>query len=169
MPFSAPCPGRLREGCHRRGTCTYLCPTCHCFEIKDTEENEIVRAAVLGTVACIPALPCTPAATIPAAKAGALPQRALHKYVYLPQNRLYRITGCGRCIRYCPGGLNIKNAVADIQKQRGSTGCLTKTDLPVRATILDVSRRPPPTRRTSNLYAEIGYPAFLPAGPSSWK
>lgn len=116
MPWDA-----YAEGCIGCGTCTYLCPTCHCFEIKDTEENEIVSRRRLWDSCMYPRFTLHAGGHNPrAAKPERFRQRVLHKYVYLPQNYGFTAcTGCGRCIRYCPGGLNIKNAVADIQKRTG--------------------------------------------------
>jgi succinate dehydrogenase/fumarate reductase-like Fe-S protein len=49
-------------------------------------------------------------------------QRVMHKYVYIPKNfGLTACTGCGRCIRSCPGGINIRKAVEDINARLAKT------------------------------------------------
>jgi len=42
-------------------------------------------------------------------KAERFRQRVLHKYVYVPKNTgAIACTGCGRCIRSCPAGMDIR-------------------------------------------------------------
>lgn len=44
-------------------------------------------------------------------------QRVLHKYLYLKQNHgLTGCTGCGRCLRSCPAGMNIKIIISKIME-----------------------------------------------------
>jgi ferredoxin len=108
-------------GCIGCGTCTYLCPTCHCFEIKDTEVDGEVTRRRLWDSCMYPRFTLHAGGHNPrATKRERFRQRVLHKYVYIPENYgLTACTGCGRCIRSCPGGLNIKNTVADIMKRTG--------------------------------------------------
>ena len=46
-------------------------------------------------------------------------QRVLHKYKYVPDNfeGYVACTGCGRCIRECPVGINIKDIVKKIMEE----------------------------------------------------
>jgi ferredoxin len=44
-------------------------------------------------------------------------QRILHKYLYVKKNTgLTACTGCGRCIRSCPVGMNIKKVVEGVME-----------------------------------------------------
>jgi len=44
-------------------------------------------------------------------------QRILHKYLYVNKNFGYvACTGCGRCIRSCPTGMNIRKVVESIME-----------------------------------------------------
>jgi ferredoxin len=41
----------------------------------------------------------------------------LHKYLYVRQNTgLIACTGCGRCVRSCPVGINIKSVVESLME-----------------------------------------------------
>jgi len=104
-------------GCLGCGICTYICPTCHCFALRDAEEHgDITRTRVWDS--CM-----YPNFTLHASghnprggKAERFRQRVLHKYLYIPENfGTTACTGCGRCVRSCPGGLNIRRTVEDIK------------------------------------------------------
>jgi ferredoxin len=41
----------------------------------------------------------------------------LHKYLYVMQNTgLIACTGCGRCVRSCPVGINIKSVAESLME-----------------------------------------------------
>jgi sulfhydrogenase subunit beta (sulfur reductase) len=109
------------EGCIGCGTCTYICPTCHCFEFKDTEVNGAVSRYRCWDSCMYPKFTLHASGHNPrSTKAERFRQRVMHKYVYLPKNvGLTACTGCGRCIRSCPGGINIRKAVEDINARTG--------------------------------------------------
>jgi len=107
---------KATEICQGCGMCTFICPSCHCFDIKDvTEKGETRRYRCWDS--CI-----YPKFTLHAS--GHNPretvkerfrQRVLHKYLYINKNFGYTAcTGCGRCIRSCPAGMNIKKVVESI-------------------------------------------------------
>ena len=52
------------EGCIGCGTCTYLCPTCHCFNLRDAEDKGIVTRTRVWDSCMYRSLPCMPADTI---------------------------------------------------------------------------------------------------------
>ena len=107
----------VTETCKGCGICTYLCPTCYCFDFRDvTEQGEAKRYKCWDS--CM-----YPKFTLHAS--GHNPrenryeryrQRVLHKYKYVPNNFDGHIacTGCARCVRSCPVGINIHNIVARI-------------------------------------------------------
>ena len=104
---------RISEKCIACGTCTYICPTCHCFDFKDVvEKGEAVRYKCWDS--CM-----YPKFTVHASghnprssKKERYRQRIMHKYHYVRKNFGYiACTGCGRCIRSCPAGMNIKSVV----------------------------------------------------------
>ncbi len=114
MPWEA-----YTEGCIGCGTCTYLCPTCHCFNLKDTEVKGVATRTRIWDSCMYPKFTLHAGGHNPRTKKyERFRQRVLHKYLYIPENYgCTACTGCGRCIRSCPGGLNIMNTVADIKKR----------------------------------------------------
>jgi len=104
------------EGCLGCGTCTYICPTCHCFEFKDVEKDGSVTRYRCWDSCMYPKFTLHASGHNPrATKKERFRQRVLHKYVYIPKNFGYTAcTGCGRCVRACPGGVSIRKAVKDI-------------------------------------------------------
>ena len=104
------------ETCQGCGMCTFICPTCHCFMFKDVDE---------GTAACryrnwdscmFPKFTLHASGHNPrTAKHERYRQRIAHKYLYVRQNfGSIACTGCGRCVRSCPAGMNIKAIVEGI-------------------------------------------------------
>ncbi len=98
--------------CLRCGICTYLCPTCHCFDISDEVKN---AGAVQGErvrtwdTCQFPDFTMHSSGHNPRSdKASRLRQRIFHKFQYFVENhKTYQCTGCGRCISLCPVGIDI--------------------------------------------------------------
>lgn len=102
--------------CISCGACTYLCPTCYCFNMTD-EYAGLNGTRLRNWDACM-----TPLFTIEASghnprtgKAGRLKNRVGHKFSYYPRLHAARIAcvGCGRCIKSCPSGVDIRRIVTD--------------------------------------------------------
>ncbi|MGQ9582356.1 MAG: 4Fe-4S dicluster domain-containing protein [Thermoplasmatota archaeon] len=104
----------LSSACVSCGICTYLCPTCHCFDIVDVPADEFSGRRVRTWDTCqFPEFTGETSAHNPRRdRAARQRQRVLHKFLYFWQNhRMVMCTGCGRCIRYCPVDINIAEAV----------------------------------------------------------
>ena len=110
---------KYAEGCFGCGTCTFICPTCHCFNLRDSEKGGIVTRTRVWDSCMYPKFTLHAGGHNPRTKKyERFRQRVLHKYLYIPENYgCTACTGCGRCIRSCPGGLNIRNTVADIMSR----------------------------------------------------
>ena len=104
------------ESCLECGICTYICPTCHCFEFRDVEDCGVTCRNRCWDSCMYPSFTLHASGHNPrATQRERFRQRVLHKYMYVPKNcSVIACTGCGRCIRACPGGLNILRAVQDI-------------------------------------------------------
>lgn len=98
----------VSKPCISCGVCTFLCPTCHCFDLVD-EERKRLR--------CYDS--CSfPDFTLEASGVNPRPtkkeryrQRVYHKFDYFKKNFGENLcVGCGRCIRHCP----VKIDIADI-------------------------------------------------------
>jgi len=101
----------ISQACIECGTCSYLCPTCHCFDI--TDEIRGGRGRRVRTWDCC----AYPLFTLHASGHNPRPssrerwrQRIMHKFRYAVENhdRLFCV-GCGRCIRHCPAGMDLRN------------------------------------------------------------
>ena len=110
--FDSPFWDEESMSCIRCGICTYLCPTCHCFDMND----EVVSSAPLKGKRVRTWDTCQfPDFTMHSSghnprpdKASRLRQRLLHKFQYFVEvYGKYQCTGCGRCISLCPVGIDI--------------------------------------------------------------
>ncbi len=98
--------------CLRCGICTYMCPTCHCFDINDevTSHAPLRGERVRTWDTCqFPNFTMHSSGHNPRPdKASRLRQRIMHKFRYFVENyQNYQCTGCGRCISKCPVGIDI--------------------------------------------------------------
>ena len=103
------------QGC---GLCTYICPTCHCFEFKDVMQGETADRFRCWDSCMYPRFTLHASGHNPrATKPERYRQRVLHKYLYVRKNTgLTACTGCGRCLRSCPVSMNIKNVVKSLME-----------------------------------------------------
>jgi ferredoxin len=112
---------RVAMKCIGCGICTYLCPTCHCFDIQDEATlSEGARIRVWDT--CM-----NPEYTLQAsgynprpARMNRVRNRIYHKYNYYPKNfGVIACVGCGRCIDNCPVNIDVIDVVARAMEVRG--------------------------------------------------
>jgi sulfhydrogenase subunit beta (sulfur reductase) len=110
---------RISETCIGCGTCTYICPTCHCFEFRDVAENGASSRYRCWDSCMYPKFTLHTSGHNPRpTKKERYRQRIMHKYVYVKHNFGYTAcTGCGRCVRSCPAGINIKSVVKKIVEE----------------------------------------------------
>lgn len=107
---------RLYRRCIGCGTCTFLCPTCHCFDLQEYAAGN-----------CGERIRCWDAcmfADFTQMAGGHNPrpsqkervrQRFMHKLNYFPhQHGDYACVGCGRCVRKCPVNLDILEVIREI-------------------------------------------------------
>ena len=109
---------RVSESCMSCGVCTYVCPTCHCFEFKDVRQNGVAERYRCWDSCMYPKFTLHASGHNPRpTKKERYRQRVLHKYLYLKENfGLIGCSGCGRCIRSCPAGMNIRAIVKGIME-----------------------------------------------------
>lgn len=100
--------------CVSCGACTYLCPTCYCFNITDEACGmEGVRLRTwdncMSNLFTMEASGHNPRPS----KANRLKNRVGHKFSYYPSIHGGNIAcvGCGRCIRSCPVSVDIRSIV----------------------------------------------------------
>ena len=118
--FNAPEWKDLYQACLGCGTCTFVCPTCQCFNISD-EGDPLEGRRLRSWDNCMSPLFTREASghNPRTAKALRMRNRVSHKYWYAPDysDGRFACTGCGRCIKQCPVSLDIReivlNAIAD--------------------------------------------------------
>jgi len=94
---------KVAAKCISCGICTFLCPTCYCFDIND----ELVKkqgARFRNWDSCaFPIYTKMPMENPREGKWRRVRQKVCHKYEFYPMNfGVIACTGCGRCIRLCP-------------------------------------------------------------------
>lgn len=99
------------DRCLNCGTCTFVCPTCHCFDIQDEQsEKGGVRMrnwdTCMSWIYTIHGTGHNPRPT----KTERMRQRFMHKLKYIPmkQDGACGCIGCGRCVTLCPVNIDIR-------------------------------------------------------------
>lgn len=112
--YDAPVWEDLSFGCINCNTCTYVCPTCWCFDIQDEKQGEDgIRFKMWDSCMCD---------LYTAHASGHNPRekgeqrfrnRFMHKLKYFHDKYEAGImcVGCGRCIRSCPAGIDIRTII----------------------------------------------------------
>jgi sulfhydrogenase subunit beta (sulfur reductase) len=110
---------QLQEKCLGCGACTFLCPTCHCFDIQD-EAAEGNGRRVRHWDSCQFSLFTRHASghnPRPSSKER-MRQRVMHKFRYFVDNYdEIACVGCGRCVRDCPVNLDIRAVLQAISER----------------------------------------------------
>lgn len=115
--------------CHGCGACASLCPTCHCFDIVDEHNSSDDGVRRRNWDSCQ-----TSKFTLHASghnprgsQSERFRQRIQHKFsIYPTKFGDILCTGCGRCARACPGGMDLPNVLEELEslakiKAEGST------------------------------------------------
>ena len=107
--FDAPEWKELSETCLGCGTCTFVCPTCQCYDIKDFNTGHGVRRFRCWDSCMYSDFTKMSAGQPRLTQLERFRQRFMHKLVYYPTNNdgLFSCVGCGRCMAKCPIQMNI--------------------------------------------------------------
>lgn len=98
-------------GCLGCGACSYLCPTCHCFDVVDEEKPDGSGRRIRIWDTCqFPLFTKETSGHNPRnVKLPRARQRIYHKFNYYPKNYdIIGCVGCGRCIINCPAGKDLR-------------------------------------------------------------
>ena len=109
--FDAPFWEDVSFSCINCGTCTFLCPTCWCFDIQDEVQGKAGDRIRNWDSCMFPLFTLHGSGHNPRdQKLQRVRQRFMHKLKYYVDK--YRngvqCSGCGRCVRYCPVNIDIR-------------------------------------------------------------
>ena len=107
--FNAPEWKELSATCLGCGTCTFVCPTCQCYDIKDFKTNKGVQRFRCWDSCMYSDFTKMAHGNNRNSQLERFRQRFMHKLVYFPANNegIFGCVGCGRCLSRCPISMNI--------------------------------------------------------------
>ena len=107
--FNRPEWESLSEACLACGTCTFVCPTCQCYDIKDFDTGHGVKRFRCWDSCMFSDFTKMAHGNPRLTQKERFRQRFMHKLVYFPENNNgeFGCVGCGRCLVSCPISMNI--------------------------------------------------------------
>ena len=111
--FNDPHWAELSRACLGCGTCTFVCPTCQCYDIRDFDTGSGVQRYRCWDSCMYSDFTLMAHGTNRPTQVERFRQRFMHKLVYFPSNNegIYSCVGCGRCLAKCPQNLNIVKVI----------------------------------------------------------
>ena len=119
--FDDPAWDELSATCLGCGTCTFVCPTCQCYDIKDFNTgNGVIRYRCWDSCMYSEFTRMAHGNNRNSQKER-FRQRFMHKLVYFPENNegIFGWVGCGRCLAKCPISMNIAKVMKKIGGNKG--------------------------------------------------
>jgi len=110
----------MGERCVGCGSCAYLCPTCHCFDIQDEKHGDLgCRVRNWDTCQFEIFTKHASGHNPRTAQNQRIRQRILHKFDYGNKNfKMPFCVGCGRCILVCPVNNDLLKVLKTIQSKQ---------------------------------------------------
>jgi len=115
--FDSPYWAELAQRCLGCRVCTYDCPVCYCFDVRDrTRPDGIIERlrcwdSCQGAQCFAIAGGHNPRPT----QAARQRQRYMHKFLYYPEREGAPLcVGCGRCVIDCPANVDIREVIAAV-------------------------------------------------------
>lgn len=110
--------GKVADRCIHCNVCSYVCPTCYCFDVRDYKRSGKAERVRSWESCQSPAFTRIAGGYDPRpSKAARLRQRFYHKLLYFPKEfGSIACTGCGRCVRSCPVNIDIREIIGDVKK-----------------------------------------------------
>lgn len=117
--FGSPVWDKLYKTCLGCGTCTFVCPTCQCYDIKDFNTGDGIKRFRCWDSCMYSDFTLMAAVNSRTSQLQRFRQRFMHKLVYYPANNngMYSCVGCGRCVEKCPSHLNIVKVIKAFEKE----------------------------------------------------
>lgn len=104
---------KVAEPCVGCGTCTYVCPTCMCFDVRDFDNGKGIRQVRCWDSCMYSDFTQMAAANPRLSQKERSRQRFMHKLMYYPMAHegLFQCVGCGRCLESCPVHMNVVKVI----------------------------------------------------------
>ena len=117
--FNSPLWDELYKPCFGCGTCTFVCPTCQCYDIKDYDTGSGIQRYRCWDSCMYSDFTMMAHGNNRTSQLQRFRQRFMHKLVYFPTNNggMYSCVGCGRCVDKCPNNLNIVKVIKAFGKE----------------------------------------------------
>lgn len=114
--FDHPAWETLSQACLGCGTCTFVCPTCQCYDIKEFNTGSGVVRYRCWDSCMYSEFTKMAHGNNRLTQKERFRQRFMHKLVYYPENNdgLFSCVGCGRCLAKCPISMNIVKVMKTI-------------------------------------------------------
>lgn len=111
--FDAPAWEEIASRCVSCGACTFVCPSCHCFDVADEGKHGRGRRLRFWDACTQSLFTLHASGHNPREHASQrYRQRVLHKFYYFHENWGENLcVGCGRCVVACPVNVDIREAV----------------------------------------------------------
>ncbi|MBR1560336.1 MAG: 4Fe-4S dicluster domain-containing protein [Clostridia bacterium] len=111
--FDSPKWAELSRACLGCGTCTFVCPTCQCYDIRDFDTGNGIQRYRCWDSCMYSDFTLMAHGTNRPTQVERFRQRFMHKLIYFPSNNegMYSCVGCGRCLAKCPQNLNIVKVI----------------------------------------------------------
>ncbi len=107
----------LSESCIGCGTCTFVCPTCQCYDIRDFDTGNGIKRFRCWDSCMYSDFTKMAHGNPRTSQLERFRQRFMHKLVYFPANNNgeFGCIGCGRCLSKCPISMNIVKVMKGLE------------------------------------------------------
>ena len=111
--FGSPKWAELAEACLGCGTCTFVCPTCQYYDVRDYDNGHGIQRYRCWDSCMYSDFTLMAHGNSRKTQVERFRQRFMHKLVYFPSNNngMYSCVGCGRCLAKCPISMNIVKVI----------------------------------------------------------
>ncbi len=118
--FDSPKWEELSKACIGCGTCTYVCPTCQCYDIRDFDTGKEIQRYRCWDSCMYSDFTRMAHGNPRRTQVERFRQRFMHKLVYFPANNdgEYSCVGCGRCVSKCPISMNIVKVIKTLGDEK---------------------------------------------------